>query len=428
MRYREITRSGARYQRGIALVVIAIAMTVLILMAGLALDVGHLMLSKTRLQDTVDAAALAAAKALDETASTTTATAAALQAFGLNAGAAGNAELGSSYNNGNITVAVQYSSTLPPFTPGSTTGPYVRVIATGFSFATWLAEVAGITRLAVSASAVAGPSPVINTACNIAPMMVCGTPSSTNPPPPNYLWGYTLNAPQSLKSAAPGSAQVGPGNFQLIQIGGSGGDLVRQNMAGSYAACLTNGNDVQTETGNETGPVAQGLNTRFGQYSGPTSMAQYPPDVITTYNSPALTVDSNGNIWQGGTQITSSNINNNSTPNVYSYQDYLRDEADSAAYDYQPVTSGGPGVFNRRILSVPVGNCSGTSNGSTTVPTLGFACFYLIQPVTQKGNTDYVIGQFVGNCDVNGTPGPNPGTGPGPYVIQLYHDPSSGDS
>lgn len=410
------------------MVLVVIAMTVLILMAGLALDVGHMMLSKTRLQASVDAAALAAAKALDETASTTVATAAALQAFGFNAAATGNRELGSSYTSGGTRVTVQYSSTLPPFTPGSATGPYVRVIATGFSFSTWLVEVAGISRLGVSATAVAGPSPTINTACNVAPMLVCGTPAATNPPPPNYLFGYTLNAPQVMKSAAPGSSQVGPGNFQLVQIGGTGANIVRSNMGGTYAACMTSGTSIQTETGGDTGPVAQGLNTRFGQYSGPTSMTQYPPDVITTYNSPTLTSDSNGNIWQGSTQITANNINNNGTPNVYSYQDYMRDEANAAVYTYQPVTSGGPGVFNRRVLTVPVGNCTGTANGSTTVPVLGFACFYLVQPVTHQGNTNYVIGQFVGNCDTNGTPGPNPVTGPGPYIIQLYHDPSSGDS
>ncbi len=402
-----------------ALVVIALA--ALILMAGLALDVGHFMLSKTRLQDTVDAAALAAAKTLDETASTTLATAEALQAFGSNANAAGNRELGSSYagGNGSLQVSVQYSSTLPPFTPGSASGPYVRVSATGFTLPTWLVSVAGFSQFNVTASAVAGPSPTVSTACNIAPMMVCGSAAAGSA----NLWGYTLNAPTVLKSASPGSAQVGPGNFQLIQLGGSGADIVRQNLAGSYAACATTGTSAQTETGNEAGPTAQGLNTRFGQYSGPVTEAQYPPDVIVKSPSPALTVDSSGNIDWGSTQITASNINL-----IYSYQNYSADLAYPSSYDYQPIESGGPGAFQRRILELPVGDCSGTSNGSTTVPVLGFACFFLLQPVNQQGTTDYAIGQFIGNCDVNGTPGPNPGSGPGPYVIQLYHDPGSGDS
>jgi hypothetical protein len=250
-------------------------------------------------------------------------------------------------------------------------------------------------------------------------MMVCGNSAAGAA----NLWGYTLNAPQTLKSAAPGSSQVGPGNFQLIQLGGTGANLVRQNLAGGYAGCAATGNTVHTETGNATGPTAQGLNTRFGQYSGPMSMSQYPPDVLPNAQSPALTVDSNGNVWQGSTQITANNINQ-----LYSYQKYSTDEANAAAYTYQPVSAGGPGIFNRRILSVPIGDCTGTSNGSTTVPVLGFGCFFLLQPVVQQGNTDYVVGQFIGNCDVNGTPGPAPGSGPGPYIIQLYHDPDSGDS
>jgi len=408
-----------RSQRGAAMVLIAIALFVMALMAGLALDIGHLVLSKTRLQDTVDAAALSAAKTLDATHSTALATTAALQAFGINASATGNRELGASYNAGNVQVSVQFSDTLPPFTPGSATGPYVKVAASGFNLPTWLLAITGRSQLTVASTAVAGPSPTATNACNIAPLMVCGNPAAGA----GNLWGYTLNAPQSLKSAAPGSSQVGPGNFQLIQLGGTGANLVRQNLAGSYGSCATTGDVIQTETGNATGPTAQGLNTRFGQYSGPMSMSQYPPDVLTNAQSPSLTVDSNGNVWQGSTQITANNVNQ-----LYSYQKYSADERNPGAYNYQPVSSGGPGVFNRRVLSVPIGDCTGTSGGSTSVPVLGFACFFLMQPVTQQGISDYAIGQFVGNCDVNGTPGPSPASGPGPYIIQLYHDPGSGDS
>ena len=51
-----------------------------------------------------------------------------------------------------------------------------------------------------------------------------------------------------------------------------------------------------------------------------------------------------------------------------------------------------------------------------------------MQEPVQQGTNDYVIGQFIQNCDVNGTPGPAPVTGPAPHIIQLYHDPNSGDS
>lgn len=413
-----------RAQRGISLVLIVIAIFSLILMSGLAIDISHMMINKTRLQDTVDAAALSAASTLNSTSSTTLATASALSAFGLNASAAGNSELGTSYSAGNITVTVEYSAALPPFTPGTAPAQYVRVKATGFNFPTWLVRLAGFTQLGVSASAVAGASPTVNTACNLAPMLVCGT----TPSPAGTIWGFQTDAPQVLKSAAPGSTQLGPGNFQLVQLGGPGGSNLKSNMAGGYQACTTAGNSqaVQTQTGNLVGPSSQGLNTRFGQYKGGLTEAQFPPDVLTTGQTPALSLDSNGNIVGGNpsTVINAGNINTE----LYSYQQYTQDEANPSKYQYQPISSGGPGAFNRRVLSVVVGNCSGQSNGTSSIPIIGFACFFLLQPDAGGGNIDYIYGQFEGNCDVNGDPGPAPVTGPGPYIIELYHDPDSGDS
>jgi Flp pilus assembly protein TadG len=414
-------------QRGVAIVLIVAGLAALILMSALALDVGHATLNKTRLQNATDAAALAAAKTLDQTGSTVLATQEALDAFKNNANSTGNRELATSYANGtgNIQIDVQYSTTLPPFTAGAPAGPYVRVIATGFSTSTWLAQIAGITQMTVGARAVAGPSPVVNNACNIAPMMVCGDPAAGAA----NLWGYAVNAPTVLKKSAPGgNSPVGPGNFQLIRLGGTGANVVRDNLAGGYSGCATTGDNIETQTGNEAGPTAQGLNTRFGDYRGPMhgTQDQYPPDVIVKAQTPELTVetvDTTNIIMQGTTQITAQNVDV-----LYNYQDYRADLPFPARYDYQPREDGGIGAFDRRVVAVPVGNCTGTVNGQGSVQLLGFACFFLLQPVVQRGNDAFVLGQFIGQCDVNGTPGPNPGTGPSPYVIQLYRDPNSGDS
>jgi hypothetical protein len=257
-------------------------------------------------------------------------------------------------------------------------------------------------------------------------MMVCGDPAAGAP----GMWGYTQNAPQVLKkSTNGGSSQVGPGNFQLTQLGGSGASIVRENLAGGYSSCATTGDVIQTQTGNEAGPTAQGLNTRFGQYDGPMhgTESQYPPDVIVKAQSPALDVATSGTtntIVQGSTTITANNINQL----LYDYDEYRADLKDPAKYDYKPIEDGGTGAFERRVLAVPIGNCNGTVNGQGAVPVLGFACFFLLQPVVQKGTDAYVLGQFIGQCDVNGTPASTPGAGPSPYVIQLYHDPDSGDS
>jgi len=402
-----------RRQRGVAMVFVVVGLLALLLMAGLALDAGHATLNKARLQNATDAAALAAAKIIDSTHSTILATSAALTAFSNNAGASGDQELAAAYANGagTVNVTVQYSATLPPFTAGSPTGPYVRVVTTGFTRPTWFVALAGIPQMTVTASAVAGPSPTVNTACNIVPILVCGTPGAAN-------FGYTINQPWVLKQSAPGNpSQIGPGNFQLIQLGGSGANIVRQNLAGSYSGCATTGNTVQTQTGNQTGPTAQGINTRFGDYTGPMggTQSQYPPDVITTEQSPPLTVGNGGPPYPVVGNIS------------YGYPQYESQLQAGGPYNYAPAPSG-PGVPGRRVLQVPVGNCTGTGNGSTTVPVIGFACFFLLQKEKQQGISSYILGEFEGDCTVNGTPGPAPTTGPGPYIIQLYHDPTSGDS
>lgn len=421
-------------QRGAVVVLVAIAMTALIMTAGLALDMGHAFLNKTRLQNTVDAAALSAAKKLDETGNTALATEEAMEAFTRNLNGGGNNELSNAYSGGQegIQVQVDYSATLPPFAPGAPDGPYVRVSATGFVMPAWLVRVGGILEKTVSATAVAGPRTLNagSTVCNVAPMMVCGDPSAGAP----GYWGYTPYSPEILKKATPGGqSQVGPGNFQLIQIGGPGAATVRENMAGSYNACLIGGSTIQTQTGNEAGPVAQGLNTRFGEYSGPMNGQEgtYPPDVIVDGQSPELRAvervsgdASQGyNVYQGNTHITAANVDQ-----LYDYRDYVRDLDDSSTYDNEPISEGGIGAFDRRTMAVPVGNCTGTVGGSGSVQLLGFACFFLLQPVDQRGNDSYVFGQFVPECSVTGTPGPNPVAGNGPNIIQLYDDPTSNDS
>jgi len=140
-----------RSQRGITLVVVTIALFSLILVGGLALDIGRVMVNKARLQATVDAAALSAAKVLDVTGSTTQATTAANNILTLNA--RNHSDLWSMF--GSVTKTVVYSNTLVPFAAGTTPPLYVRVTASGFSIAATLASVAGINNFTIAASAVA---------------------------------------------------------------------------------------------------------------------------------------------------------------------------------------------------------------------------------------------------------------------------------
>ncbi len=407
-------------QVGAVVPLFVIGMIAIIGIAGLALDGGHSVLSKSRLQNVVDAAALSAAKTLDETEDTVLAEAAALAMFDSNTALPGNAEMAARYAAGTLAVTVEFSTTLNPFVPGSAPADYVRVRAENFELTMWFSAILGVTDKIVAARAVAGPSPTIDVACNVMPMMVCGDPDAGAP-----YWGYTPGQPDVLKSSTTnGNWEVGPGNFQLIRLGdGQGGAYIREAMAGTYDACLASDDVIDTEPGNTVGPVVQGLNTRFGSYQGPMAGQQttYPPDVVTTQPNPPLTYDTETDqISQGGTVVT------NSDDIDFNYQDYQA-RVESGNFDYQPIPID-IGAYQRREAAIAIGDCSESTNGQGQLPLLGFGCFFLLQEASQQGNESHVYGEFVENCRTGGRPGPAPTEIPGPYIIQLYRDFGSRDS
>jgi Flp pilus assembly protein TadG len=419
----------SRRQRGAAVLLIVVGLLALVAMAGLAIDTGHLTLNKSRLQSTVDAAALAAAKVLDQTGSTAQADAAARATFDANV--AQTPELQAA--RARVNLQVQFSSTLQPFAAGTLPANYVRVVATNFDMWTSFVAAVGVPRISTAASAVAGPSPALRQACNVAPMMVCGDPA---PGVPNF--GVPIDSLRVLKIGSNTPSPIGPGNFQLVRLPDangnpqSGGSSIRENLAGEADGCATIEQTLQIDTqpGNLAGPVAQGLNTRFGDYSGgQVNSTENPPDVVTFPGRRVLQFDGN----TGAITLDGATVSTASQIPAINHAAYNARVA-AGNYDFQPRSSGGIGAFQRRELALPVGDCSGVNNGQTTIPVLGFACFFLLQPVQQGsgggggGSGGEVLGQFLGNCTTGGSPGPAPGNGPGPYVIQLYRDLGSADS
>lgn len=398
-------------QRGIALPLVAAGLLAMLAIVGLALDTSHALTNNTRLQNSTDAAALAAAKEYDQSADILAANAAALNVFGLNADGAGNHELNDAYDASEIDILIQWSESLDPFV-STGIGPYVRVIATGFELDASLSAVLGITDIDIAASAVAGPSPTINTACNIAPMVVC----AMDPDDPD-LFGFDAGQLDVLKSASGDSSDIGPGNFQLVRLGCPGGNCVRENLAGGYDGCISADETVETEPGNTVGPTVQGLNTRFGVYTGSMSSDQYPPDVVTVQPSPQLSYeDATDSVTQNGSAIDDTTID-------YGWDQYDFDVSHDIL-TYPPPT----GVYGRRVLALPIARCDGASTGQSTLEVVGFGCYFMLQQVIQQGTEAQIFGQFIQGCTAGGIPGPDPVSGPDPYVIQLYKDPGSADS
>jgi len=417
-------------QEGSVSVLMVFALAVIGMMAALALDGGHMMLNKTRLQNAVDAAALSGAKTLSQVvggsniASTTRA--AALSTLMQNANATGNNELATAIgsNAGTFAVVELANSVYGPFSyPGPSDAKYVRVSVPNYSLTGFFWNFAqvfgsgGLGAKAVAAIATAGPSPT--SPCDLSPLMVCGDPTKYNPGT-GMFWGFQFGDLQVLKTAAGNSSPIGPGNFQLLDFG-SGGSTVREDLAGGGKECRSVGDNVQTAPGNKVGPTSQGLNTRFGIYNGPISASDYPPDLVTTSSSPAITYDDSVSPPQAkyqGQAVTSSNGNLTAGSNaIFDYNDW---RASTAACVAGGSGCQSNGVFERRMMKVVVGNCTGKQGGSTSIPVLGFGCYYVVQPMSGGGTESQIFGQFAKECEGDNVAGPSPSTDSGPQIIQLY--------
>lgn len=437
-------------QRGVIAVLTAISLLAILGMAGLALDGGHTMISKTRLQNVVDAAALSAAKTLmDSSNDVVEAEAEAYAMFADAANDLGHSEINDSYTSGDLSVSVAFSNTLIPFAPGTTPANYVRVTVLDFTMPTTLMQVMGVNSIDVEVSAVAGPSVALGETCNIAPMMVCADPDTIDASG-NLTDDFAGFEPGKVEVLKAGNANqaMEKGNFQLIRLADAqGGDDVRDAFAGAYPGCLETDGDalIETEPGNTVGAMRQGLNTRFGEYQGP--MAQggadaYPPDTVTTQSAGEFTYDDaiiDGQeveaVYYNGDLVEYAAVNDWQSPlDGYSttyYAPHVGDVDSEGGIiddggifdfeDYRDAPEATTGVAGRRVIAMPVGQC-GSESGQSQVPYLTSLCFFMLQSVSNGPNAD-VFGQFIPyGCPVKGVPGAEPINTPGPYIIQLYKD------
>ncbi|EJN24934.1 Flp pilus assembly protein TadG [Pseudomonas sp. GM79] len=418
-----------RRQEGSVSVLMVIALAVMSMLAALALDGGHMLLNKTRLQNAVDAAALSGAKTLSQVAGAanfaSTTRSAALDTLLQNANAAGNNELSTAVagNPGAFAVVELSDRVYGPFSfPGPTDAKYVRVSVSNYSltgfFWGFVQSFGVLGDKAVAAIATAGPSPT--SPCDLAPLMICGDATQYDPDA-GMFWGFRFGDLQVLKSAAGNSSAIGPGNFQLLDFG-SGGSTVRQDLAGGGSVCRNVGENVQTSPGNMVGPASQGLNTRFGIYNGPVSASNYPPDLVTASSNPQITYNDSVTPAQAqykGQPVTSSDGNLTAGGEaIMDYNDWRASVAACVAGTGSGCESNG--VFERRMLKIVVGECTGKQGGSTSIPVLGFGCYFVVQPMNGGGTEAQIFGQFVKECEGDNVSGPNPMNDSGPQIIQLY--------
>lgn len=421
---RKMQRATRRTQKGITLVLISMVLLILLGVAAFGIDLNHQVLNKTRLQNAVDAAALAGAVAADENGDVVAAEAVATATLNGISASSGNSELVFDDSNTSITFSLDRATFVDAasFTaPAGAYDIYVRVAVTEIGLTQFLSSVFGINKN-ISASAMAGRSAGFTQSCNLTPIAMCGEPTGSA----EDAWGYKPanydpnvdtdpSLVHELKVGDQNNTDMGPGNFQLLDFGqgtgNSGAALVRDALSGAYNGCAAIGDTVTTKPGNSAGPVAQGLNVRLNDFSGPIKNdGTVLPDKYVREPDVLAATDETyaGNLYYANYLQELSACSGGSPP------------CDTSSY------MGDGGLNGRRILRIPIVNCT-ESTGKTDFDVLGFGCFFLLQKVSNSGQSS-VFGQFLYDCLINnGSTGVDP-TDKGFYRIQLYKDPFSGAS
>jgi len=279
---RRINASPYRAQKGVVAIFATLAMVVLIGAGALALDVGNLVLSKGKLQNLVDSAALSAAKAIASGGDQAAAILAGNEAINNNLILDG---FGSMTIDG-TDIHYEFSESLPFDSSTSTaTSPYVRVRIEDVDVADYLVIIFNIDMSARS-SAVAGPSSSLGGTCNIVPLSVCQGPDTGEDG--SNISGYEQGSLHVLKASLQNDSSIGAGNFMpmaLYDADGNlnkGADAYKKALAGDYDACLDFSNEtITSEPGNKVGP-SLAIDPRF--FEDKIGNKTYYPDTHPEYD------------------------------------------------------------------------------------------------------------------------------------------------
>ena len=288
-----------RKQKGAVAIVLGLSLVTLFAMGGVVLDLGHLYIAKSELQNSADAAALAGAQRLNQTASGVT-------------NARDNAITVAAQNNFNFSTAVTITGANTEFGPGPD-GPwssYATALANpaGKTFVkvdtglrtmnTYLMRVAGPAFNTVSTLGVAVAGRFVN---NVTPIGVCAIkdpvtlasrPKGEVLPGTNELaqFGFRRGVSYNIFNLnGPGFPPSNPYLLNPVDVYPNpcnGSNSSANNTApfvcnGSSAIITNTPGTVYGNTGMSAGKIQAALNSRFNIFTGPSVCipAQAPPDV-----------------------------------------------------------------------------------------------------------------------------------------------------
>jgi Flp pilus assembly protein TadG len=368
-------------QRGAVAVIVAVMIAVLVAFGGLALDLGHLFVTKTELQDAADACALAAARELTCDPGAGSCSSSYLE-NAENAGITVAARNYAGLQGSAVTITpadVRFSTTFVPNANylsraggADTASKYAMCTARRSSIATWFMQVLGIGSQTVAAQAVATLSPA-QTNCAV-PMGMCTTSSGT---PGNPFAG--LQAGQWVTSKLSASAT---GSFDWIDFtpnGGGANELA--NIIKGTGACSLPPPPVQVGEQGNIASLGMAWNTRFGLYKGSDSASSAPPDYTGYAYTPTSWPEKfdaySGSSSSGAPNFLSSRATHQPFQGIASGVDIGGGYSNSTTSE---LTTHGA---DRRLVIVPVVDCAAwAASNPQTQPTLGYACVLMLHPMS----------------------------------------------
>lgn len=403
--------SPGEQQKGAVLVLVALAGAVLIGFLGVVMDLGHLFVTKTELQNAMDSCALAAARELKQDAQ-------AIQravAAGVTAGNRNRIDFqadaaGVTAEDIWFSARLSDNSTSFPFgyldsgAADPATARYVMCARTTEDIPTWFMQVLkgflgmppDASQVGALATATMAPS---QTTCAI-PIGVC-MQSNTEP-----YFGLGPGKWYSGKFGT-GTGESLTGSYNWINFPDeSGANDIKTNLAGDGVCNLAEKGEKVGKQGQTVG-VSDAWNSRFGVYKGGYDEASAPPDQTGfAYNATT---------WPAGQDA---------------YSHFLGQQAINAPYPADdPAGLGGgyklPGKVGkqtRRVSIAPIVDCSLLENSNPQkVPIAGYACILMLSPI--KGPIDVRL-EYLGSPGEIDSPCFSAGLGGGtngPLVPVLVH-------
>ncbi|WP_305907144.1 pilus assembly protein TadG-related protein [Methylomarinum sp. Ch1-1] len=462
-------------EKGAVLVFTALALVLLVAMAGLAIDISHAYVNKTRLQNLADALALSAAISLakQESSSTIPDVETFAENFARNntfpafTGSDGNGEVASGISGAEL--AFTFSKKTPISANAADWGAagavddaiFARVVVSPMSIGTWFMSVLSImipgdfSQMTVAATAVAGTAPIAP--CDLTPIMMC----TDNPSAPDTdcsdgeCYGYTMDNLYCMSAeissgtggapsrcAATHNSQYGAGNIGLANFGSAFPDAGLDNGANTVKKCLAGAPEckklcevpspgtIPSKTGVDWGPLREGLGSLFNEDSPDLG---YTSDKLTglgTTTSPTTEdtyLDYSDLEAEFGASyvVPTAGISLSGTGLVDPYAKYesLKGQG-TVDSDISPDAE-----YGKRILGVPFVDCTEFGTGGTAdLPVKGYGCFYLSALPEKNGSEVFILGQFVGDEVCRATGDLTSVDDFGFYKVILYKDPMGGHS